>query len=194
MATEYINYEADPQLAIEKCAACLLAGGTAVIPTGTVYGLLAYSESVDAYHQLFKIKHRTPGKPISLLCAEGSPTFVNMLVLLREHDDLHAGFCAGEITVVVDPNRVEGLPGAVQKIQPGTVGVRHPANSPACAVIETLGGLAWGTSANFSGHPPCSTAPETQTWLRQAKPAPDLAILSREPQQGQASRVVKLLK
>lgn len=191
---ECIYYEDDPQLAIELFAACLRADGTAVVPAGTVYGLVAHSESEVAYLQLFKIKHRTPGKPIALLCTEGSPTFVNMLTLLKGQDDLHAGFCAGKITVVVDPNHLDSLPGTVQKIQPGTVGVRHPANSPACNLIEALGGLAWGTSANCSGQPPCSTAPETQAWLQGANPAPDLAVLSRKPQQGQASKVVKLLK
>ncbi len=189
---EQIYYEDNPQLALSKCTACLEAGGTAVIPAGTVYGIVALSESAAAYQQIYKMKRRVSIKPIALLVSETCELFHSLQALLSSNSELNAKFLAGQLTVVVEADRVKGVSKQVQQIQPGTVGIRHPANSPACSLIQAVGGLVWATSANLSEQPACSTVEEIVWWLQEVNPAPDLVVFSRQPQQGQPSRVVKI--
>ena len=53
--------------ASEPLAACLAAGGVAVIPTDTVYGLCCDPLDATAVDRLYELKGRPPRKPAALL-------------------------------------------------------------------------------------------------------------------------------
>ena len=53
-----------------EAARTLLAGGVAVIPTDTVYGLAAHPGFPDAVRRLYSIKERAVAKPIALLASD----------------------------------------------------------------------------------------------------------------------------
>ena len=55
---------------LEAAAKVLLAGGVAVIPTDTVYGLAAHPDFPQAVDRLYTIKGREAKKPIALLAAD----------------------------------------------------------------------------------------------------------------------------
>ena len=55
---------------LEAAAKVLLAGGVAVIPTDTVYGLAAHPDFPEAVDRLYTIKGREAKKPIALLAAD----------------------------------------------------------------------------------------------------------------------------
>jgi L-threonylcarbamoyladenylate synthase len=47
---------------------CIAAGGVAVFPTDTVYGLCCDPENASAVERLYALKGRPPEKPAALLC------------------------------------------------------------------------------------------------------------------------------
>ena len=55
---------------LEAAAKVLLAGGVAVIPTDTVYGLAAHPDFPEAVDRLYTIKGREAKKPIAMLAAD----------------------------------------------------------------------------------------------------------------------------
>ena len=58
--------------ALCEAAELLNAGGVAVIPTDTVYGLAAHPAFPDAVERLYSIKGRDKGKKIALLAADAA--------------------------------------------------------------------------------------------------------------------------
>jgi L-threonylcarbamoyladenylate synthase len=135
----------DVRVAVEA----ILAGGLAVIPTDTVYGLACSPVDDDAVQALSTLKRRPPGQPVALV----APSVDVLLELLPE---LTApctaavrGVLPGPYTLVLpDPaNRFPSLAGAAV----GTVGARVPALAgPGRQVLEATGALA-ATSANLHG-------------------------------------------
>lgn len=52
---------------LEKIAAVLRNGGTAVLPTDTIYGIHASALDTDAVDRVYKIRGRSPDKPFIIL-------------------------------------------------------------------------------------------------------------------------------
>lgn len=126
--------------AIRATADALLAGGVAVMPTDTVYGLAAHPSFPAASSRIYDIKGRRQDKPIALLASDAdAPTRLGaaMPPMARA---LAERFWPGALTLVLDvPN--------------GTEGFRVPDSDTARAIIASCGGLLRVTSANFSGEP-----------------------------------------
>ena len=57
---------------LDEAAAILNAGGVAVIPTDTVYGLAAHPGFPEAVERLYSIKGRERRKKIALLAADAA--------------------------------------------------------------------------------------------------------------------------
>ena len=64
--------QADAPGSLEAAARVLNAGGVAVIPTDTVYGLAAHPSFPAAVARLYTIKGRAAAKPIALLAADAA--------------------------------------------------------------------------------------------------------------------------
>ena len=121
-------------------ARALLAGGVAIFPTDTVYGIAAHPDHPEALRRVYAIKGRPDGKPVALLAADAeAPARLGaaMPPLARE---LAAHFWPGPLTLVLDcGGRAEGF--------------RVPDSPLARAIIAAAGGLLRVTSANLSGQP-----------------------------------------
>src|SRR3954466_8266715 len=59
----------DPK-ALDAAVRVLLAGGTVVLPTDTIYGVAALAALPDATERLFVLKDRSEGVPIAVLVAD----------------------------------------------------------------------------------------------------------------------------
>ncbi len=144
---------------VEEVAAVLLQGGAVVLPTDTVYGLVAIADDQTATSKLFALKGRSDAVPIAVLCAS-----VAQALSLA---DVAAGSAAavvadrwwpGPLTLVL-PRRagVElhvGEPSA-------TVGVRVPDHALVRALATRVGPLA-ATSANRHGSPTAATVAQVR--------------------------------
>lgn len=119
---------------IEAAARCLNAGGVAIIPTDTVYGLAARPDCAAAVERLYSIKGREQGKPIALLVSDCSRLKGKALELAKKH-----------------------WPGALTIVQDGE-GYRMPDDEMALRLIGMCGGALRVTSANLSGEAPAKNA------------------------------------
>jgi L-threonylcarbamoyladenylate synthase len=140
---------------VEAVVAALERGAVVVLPTDTVYGLVALARDPAATARLFAVKQRSAGVPLAVLCA----STVQALALAAPVDPaavaaVAARWWPGALTLVL-PRR----PGVELHLgEPATtIGLRVPDHGLLRAVAERVGPLA-ATSANHHGEPVVTTA------------------------------------
>lgn len=129
----------------DAVAALERSDGVAVIPTDTVYGLVARMDRPDAIQRVFEIKGRSEEKALQILVPSddwlvrlGRPSEVARKLARR--------YWPGPLTIVIEAG--ENVPAPLT--QGGRIGMRSPAHPLAQEVIVRSGVLA-ATSANRSG-------------------------------------------
>lgn len=167
--------------ALEITARCLLAGGVAVVPTETVYGIVTLYDNYDGAQRIYAMKHRPADKRLQMLapsleCAVAAGV-VDSVALRR----LERHFWPGALTAIVP-----STDGA------DTIGLRIPDYPFMLKLLQRCGKVLAATSANRSGEPPAVSIEEALAGLAQ-KPdvAVDGGVISVTA--GQASTVVSLL-
>ena len=115
-----------------ELAACVAAGGVAVFPADTVYGLACDPENEAAVHKLYALKGRPPEKPAAVMFFD-----------LDELGDF-GGLLPGGVTLLL-PNPQRRFPLACTS-DPETLGVRVPFLAP-------VGRPVLQSSANLAGGP-----------------------------------------
>ena len=138
-------------------------GKIVVYPTDTVYGIGCDPYNDSAVDRIFKIKGRTEGKPLPILCS--SVKHASRIARLNEHAmKLAAQFWPGTLTLVSEliDHRIS------EKIMAGTntIGVRVPNHQYALQLIDKCGGILVGTSANKSGYNSAKSAEEVLKTLQ----------------------------
>lgn len=158
--------------ALDEAAAVLNAGGVAVIPTDTVYGLAAHPGFPDAVERLYTIKGRESGKRIALLAsgaeaveAFGFPFSENAAHLAGRH-------WPGALTMVL-----------------GDEGFRVPDHAWTRRLLAKCGGVLRVTSANLSGGSPATDAPQA---LADVGLSADMVVDDGASPGGVASTVVRV--
>jgi L-threonylcarbamoyladenylate synthase len=144
----------------------LRAGGLAVVPTDTVYGIGCAATHRDACAHLYAVKARPPDQPVAVVAGSVAGLLDDVL---PELDARVAGLCRralpGPVTLVV-PNpdrRFAHLCGAT----PERIGVRVPVLVAEVArLADAVGGLAL-TSANLRGEPPPARLADVPAALRE---------------------------
>ena len=158
----------DARAAETAAARLLLAGGVAIIPTDTVYGIAAHPDHPAAVARIRVIKGRPQAKPIALLAGDAATVRRFGAVLSPAAERLAAAFWPGALTLV--------LPcGATDE------GFRVPAHA-------WTRGLLRVTSANLSGAMPALSAAQA---LRDVGLEADLVIDDGPSPGGAASTVVR---
>ena len=112
--------------------ACVAAGGVAVFPADTVYGLACDPENADAVAKLYALKGRPPEKPAAVMFFD-----------LVEPGDF-GGLLPGGVTLLL-PNPERRFPLACTT-DPETLGIRVPFLAP-------VGRPVLQSSANLAGGP-----------------------------------------
>jgi tRNA threonylcarbamoyl adenosine modification protein (Sua5/YciO/YrdC/YwlC family) len=137
--------------AVKKCAQVVRAGGVAVFPTDTVYGIgLLVSAHPMGADELFRIKRRPQEKKIPLLIPSVEALFEYGENVDGRTEALARQFWPGGLTLVVRASKK--VPPAYRNLD-GTVALRVPGRSFALALLENLGEAMAVTSANTSGLP-----------------------------------------
>ena len=137
--------QADAPGSLETAARVLNAGGVAVIPTDTVYGLAAHPSFPAAVARLYTIKGRAAAKPIALLAADAAA----VRDFGYEVPPALAAHWPGALTVVA-----EGTNGAPAE------GFRVPDHEWTRSLLRLCGGVLRVTSANLSGRREAVEAPQ----------------------------------
>ncbi len=138
--------------------AALQAGGAVVLPTDTVYGLVALPGSAAATDALFALKGRAAEVPVAVLCADAEQA----LALAAPPDGpawaavrlVAERWWPGPLTLVLPRRRGLGL----HLGRPAdTIGLRVPDHAFVRALADRVGPIA-ATSANRHGSPPITEA------------------------------------
>lgn len=119
---------------LDEAAAVLNAGGVAVIPTDTVYGLAAHPGFPDAVERLYTIKGRESGKKIALLASDAAAVESFGFPLPEKAAQLAGCHWPGALTMVL-----------------GDEGFRVPDHDWTRRLLAKCGGVLRVTSANLSG-------------------------------------------
>lgn len=141
----------DDGAAIEAVASVLAAGGVAVFPTDTVYGI---AQSVMANPlgptRLFRIKRRPAEKTVPWLIADQGDVATFAMEIPAYADELAGRFWPGPLTLVLSAS--DAVPPAYRAAD-GTVALRIPDAPFVRGLIRRLGSPLATTSANTSGLP-----------------------------------------
>lgn len=131
-------------------------GAVAIIPTDTVYGVVARAADEQAVARLYALKHRE-GKPGTLIAAS-----IDQLVELgfkRRYLTAVEQFWPGAVSVIIPCPELSYLHQGV-----GSLAVRIP-NSPwLIELLKNVGPLQT-SSANQPGEPPATTVDEARAYF-----------------------------
>jgi L-threonylcarbamoyladenylate synthase len=135
---------------LEKAAAVVSGKGIAIVPTETFYGLAANPFHEESVSRIFRIKRRSPIKPIPLIAASRGVVEKSVSGIHPAALALMDRFWPGSLTIILKP--AISFPGLLVGTD-NKIGVRVPPNCPARSVAEMAGGWITATSANLSGEP-----------------------------------------
>jgi L-threonylcarbamoyladenylate synthase len=145
-----------------------IAGKAVSFPTDTVPALAIKPELADC---IFQLKQRPAHKPLILMgatIADLLPYLVYTPSELTVWNQLIEQYLPGALTLVLPASKK--VPAAINPTNSSTIGIRVPAHSLACQILQQTGVLAT-TSANISGQ----DALTTMTAINQA--FPDVLVL-----------------
>lgn len=164
--------------AVCETAALLKAGGVAVIPTDTVYGLAAHPARPAAVDRLYTIKGREAKKPIAILAADSASA---------------AAFLGRPLPPPARRLADEFWPGALTLVLPAAggayEGLRVPDHEWTRRLLAACGGTLRVTSANLSGGRPAVDAAGA---LADVGLSADVVVDAGPSPGGVASAVVKV--
>ncbi len=151
--------------AADRLRECVTAGGVAVFPSDTVYGVCCDPDNEEAARRLYALK----GRPSARACAV---MFFSLEDALEELDDLHdserdalEALLPGPVTVLL-ANRSQRFHPACP-VDPSTLGLRVPAFEGALEALATVGVPVLQSSANLSGEPDARTLDQVPERLRE---------------------------
>jgi len=161
---------------LATAARLLRAGGVAVIPTDTVYGMAAHPSCTSAVARICTIKGRPTGKPIALLASDAAAVTAFGASFPPAAQRLAAAYWPGALTLVLPcGNTYEGF--------------RVPDHDATRALLAACGGTLRVTSANLSGAMPATSAVDA---LKNVGLEADLVIDGGVSPGGVASTVAKV--
>ena len=143
----------DP-LIIKKVADIIHRGGIVILPTDTAYGLAGNPTDPIIVNRIIAIKGRRGKAGMPVLAADISQV-IDIAELEGIAYDLAMAFWPGGLTLILPARR--NLPKGVQGPR-GTLAVRVPDHPVALQIINNVGFVVTGTSANRSGEPSPHTA------------------------------------
>jgi L-threonylcarbamoyladenylate synthase len=129
-------------------AETLKAGGVAVIPTDTVYGLAAGAFKAKAQKKIFTLKGRSYRKPLILMPCD-TVSIASLVEMPQQANKLAVKFWPGPLTLVLPTTALGSIVSGGRK----DIGVRIPENKIVLALVKLCGFPLVTTSANPSNKP-----------------------------------------
>jgi len=162
---------------MDKAAEILSAGGVALLPTDTVYGLMASPLHPDAVAKIFALKGRNAAKALPVLVADAAQiTTLGAEIPARTKALLHFGALTMVLPLKTPAAWLAGR---------SEVAVRIPDDARLITLLHQTGPLL-ATSANASGQ---ETPAEVPNILAELTSAPDI-IVDDGPRTGQPSTLI----
>ena len=168
---------------LASAADTVAKGGVICYPTDTLYGLGCDPQNSSAIKRAMKIKgDRT--KPMPVLVKDLAYAG-NLAYITDRARRIAEKFWPGPLTLVLHSREVVPTILAPE----GRVGVRSPKHPICLDLLGLCSGALTGTSANLSGRPPATTAPEA---LKELGDQVDMILDGGRTPLGVASTVIDL--
>lgn len=174
--------------AIIEAAKVMLAGGTIVFPTDTVYGLGCDATNEAAIKKIFRIKNRAENKPLAIIVRDVAMAKKVAFVDRRLERALDLVW-PGPITVVLFKNYK--LP-EVLTAKKQTIGLRVPDYKLSHLLSENMGRPYVATSANLSNEPASSQIGQVLKYFERNSIKPDLILDAGDLKFSEPSTVLDL--
>lgn len=141
----------------------LKEGKIGIVPTDTVYGIIADAFNEKAVDRVFKAKKRNYTKPF-LILVSNKEMLQNVVKQIRENEiEIMNRFWPGPLTILFEKN--ENISDLVTSGS-NYVAVRLPNNKFICDIIDKLGNPIVAPSANISSKPSAHKIEELEVELR----------------------------
>jgi L-threonylcarbamoyladenylate synthase len=163
-----VTLTAQDASAFERCVA---AGGLAIFPADTVYGLACDPDAEEAVQRLYRLKGRDAGKPAAVLLFSLELALDALPELGPRTRAALEALLPGGLTVLL-PNPTGRWPLACGP-DPGTLGLRVPALAARLSALRNVRRAVMQSSANASGEPDARRLADVPAALREAV---DLAL------------------
>ena len=167
---------------LERVAEALLDGQVVILPTDTVYGLVACATNAAAVARIFELKQRPNDSAVAVLFADLAQV-THYVELNKAGHVLAKKLWPGPLTIVA--KRIDQL--AIAAGTKDTLGVRCPDDEFLCNVARRVGPLA-ASSANLHGQPPAANKQALQKMFNTVN-----VVVDDGPRHGAASTVLSLL-
>lgn len=146
---------------------CLAAGGVAVFPADTVYGLCCDPSNETAVRRLYKLKGRPAERPAAIMFF-ALASLLSALPEIGTHERAALGaLLPGPVTLLL-PNRTHRFPLACGpgEDRADTLGLRVPLWGRSLAALGTVNVPVLQSSANLSGEPDARCLPDVPASIR----------------------------
>ena len=153
----------DVTLYLEIAVENIIEGKIIAFPTNSVYGLGGDPSNLDVINRLYEIKFRDRSKGFLLLASD-----IEEAMKIAEFNDLAhklaEKYWPGQLTLILKKKDHDLIPPEITANK-NTVGLRVPENKIILEILNILKskgylGVIIGTSANYSGDPPCISGEE----------------------------------
>jgi len=141
----------------------IIQGKVIAFPTDSVYGIGGNPSNLNVINRLFDIKYRDRSKGFLLLVSD----FEEALKIAEFNDlakQLAKQYSPGQLTLILKKKEPSIIPPEITAFK-NTIGLRVPENEIILNILNLLKkeghlGVIIGTSANYSGEPPCVSGDE----------------------------------
>jgi L-threonylcarbamoyladenylate synthase len=139
---------------VRRLEECLAAGGVAVFPADTVYGLCCDPANERAVRRLYELKGRPAERPAAVMFFALASLLQALPDLARQERAAVQALLPGPVTLLL-PNRDRRFPLACGPGEDSveTLGLRVPAWPASLAALGTVSAPVLQSSANLSGEP-----------------------------------------
>ncbi|MFX1279540.1 MAG: L-threonylcarbamoyladenylate synthase [Promethearchaeota archaeon] len=153
----------DIELYLENAVENIIEGKVIAFPTNSVYGIGGDPLNIDVINRIYDIKFRDRDKGFLLLVSDIEEAFK-----IAEFNDLAEKlakqYWPGQLTLILKKREPSVLPPELTAFK-STIGLRIPENKIVLYILSLLKkqgrlGVIIGTSANYSGEPPCISGDE----------------------------------
>ncbi|MFW9874048.1 MAG: L-threonylcarbamoyladenylate synthase, partial [Candidatus Thorarchaeota archaeon] len=153
----------DIQIYLKFAVEYIIEGKIIAFPTNSVYGIGGSPLNLNVVNRLYDIKFRDRTKGFLLLVSD----FKEALKLAEFNDlakKLAKQYWPGQLTLILNKKEPSSIPLEITAFKK-TIGLRVPENEIIMNILNLLKkeghlGVLIGTSANYSGEPPCISGEE----------------------------------
>jgi L-threonylcarbamoyladenylate synthase len=148
----------------DRLRACVAAGGVAVFPSDTVYGVCCDPENQLAAQRLYELKGRPPTRPAAVMFFALEPALRALGDLAFSERCALQALLPGPVTLLIE-NRARDFNAACRS-DPATLGLRVPWLPDSLHALTTICDPVMQTSANLTGEPDARTLQDVPAALR----------------------------